>query len=105
MIFAPCRGATLGLSSGRRQDRFWIAYLGSSAQFAPQRKRYATSATKLWLEQCLDLVGKFLVRKVAWPTEPEVERSNLATPRIKFAAVQLKRLEALRTYAYIALTN
>ena len=80
MIFGPFRGATLGLSSGRRQDRFWIAYLGSSAQFAPQRKRYATSAMKLWLEQCLDLVGKFLVRKVPWPTKPEAERSNLATP-------------------------
>jgi len=36
---------------------------------ASQRKRYATSKTKRWLEQCLDLVGKCLVREVPWSTE------------------------------------
>lgn len=36
---------------------------------ASQRKRYATSETKRRLEQCLDLVGKFLVREVPWSTE------------------------------------
>jgi hypothetical protein len=74
--------------------------------WASQRKRYATSETKRWLEQCLDLVGKCLVREVLWPTEQKAERSNLATSPYQICCgFNLNRLEALCAYAYIALTN
>ena len=54
----------------------------------------------------LDLVGKFLVREVPWPTEQKAERSNLATPPYQICCgFNLNRLEALRAYAYIALAN
>jgi hypothetical protein len=79
MIFGPSAALPSGLARSKGTG-FGLPILDLLPSGASQRKRYATSETKRWLEQCLDLVGKCLVREVLWQARQKTERSNLATP-------------------------